>query len=58
MAVSASSGSVKKRLKGAPTSSSRVHPVSASICLFRSVMRPWGLVVMIASMLDSISERV
>jgi hypothetical protein len=45
-------------LERRPISSSRVQPVSASICLLTSVMIPEGSVVMIASMLDSISERV
>ena len=58
MAASARSGSVKNFLNGAPISSSRVQPVSASIWVLTSVMMPDGSVVMIASMLDSISERV
>jgi hypothetical protein len=45
-------------LNGAPISSSRVQPVSASICLLTSVMMPDGSVVISASMFDSISERV
>ena len=45
-------------LEGAPMSSSRVHPVSASICLLTSVMMPRGSVVISASMFDSMSERV
>jgi len=58
IAASARSGSVKYFLNGAPISSSRVQPVSASICLLISVMMPEGSVVISASMLDSISERV
>ena len=39
-------------------SSSRVQPVSASVCLLTSVMMPRGSVVISASMFDSMSERV
>lgn len=39
-------------------SSSRVQPVKASICLLTSVMTPKGLVVISASVFDSISDRV
>jgi len=52
MLVSARSGSVKQFLNGAPISSSRVQPVSASICLLTSVMMPEGSVVISASMFD------
>jgi len=51
-------GSVKLLLNGAPMSSSRVQPVSASICVLTSVMMPDGSVVAIASMLDSMRDRV
>ena len=42
MPASARAGSVKEFLNGAPISSSRVHPVSASVCLLTSVMMPRG----------------
>jgi hypothetical protein len=58
IAASARIGSVKKFLQGAPISSSRERPVSATICWLTSVMMPCGLVVISASMFDSISERV
>ena len=58
MPASARAGSVKKLLNGAPISSSRVQPVSVSICRLTSVMKPAGSVVTMASVFDSISERV
>jgi hypothetical protein len=48
----------KLSLNGEPISSSRVQPVNASICRLTSVMIPRGSVVINASTLDSMSERV
>src|SRR5580692_7275406 len=45
MPDSARCGSVKNVLNGAPINSSRVQPVSASICLLTSVMMPGASVV-------------
>ena len=56
--MEALTGCTRDELNGAPISSSRVHPVSASISLLTSVMMPDGSVVISASMLDSMSERV
>src|SRR5580692_1881991 len=58
MPDSARCGSVKNVLNGAPINSSRVQPVSASICLLTSVMMPGASVVINASMFDSNRERV
>jgi hypothetical protein len=49
---------VNRLVNAAPINSSRVRPVSVSICLLTSVMIANESVVISASMLDSISERV
>ena len=58
MPDSARAGSVKYCLNGEPISSSRVFPVSHSICRLTSVMTPTESVVISASTLDSISDLV
>ena len=51
-------GSVKWFLNGEPINSSRVRPVSPSVCLLTSEMMPAGSVVISASTIDSIRDRV
>ena len=54
----ARNGSVKYCLKGVPINSIRLRPVSATVCSLTSEITPAGSVVISASTIDSISDRV